>query len=315
MPLKHSAIRAWCELRRVPRDAELLEAFKVEGQSASVYRLVWVGKTGPSMIAKRSRQSTARVERIVYEEILPNLPLPTLRYHGSVAEPDGEYWWLFLEDVSSDEKYLPHIKEHRIAAAQWLGIMNTVASGSPAAACLPERGPGHYLHLLHSARQTIQSNFSNPVLNAGHLVLLENILAQCEYLSVHWNELGSACEGIPLTVVHGDFIRKNVRVRYTQDGIVILPFDWEKAGWGIPAEDISRVDLPTYWSTVQEYWPTLTIQSLNRLINVGKIFRCLVFLDWIAPSLAFASVEQPINDIRRCESWLAGLIRTAEWRN
>jgi hypothetical protein len=315
MQVEHPAMRAWRQLRPLNAAPEQIEEFEEDSLSTTVYRLVCAGEARSNVIAKRSRQRTARIERTLYEEILPNLPFPILHYYGSVEEPDGEFWWLFLEDVSSDKEYLPQNKEHRVAAAQWLGIMNTFASGIAAVAHLPERTPQHYLNLLHSARQTIQSNLSNPALKAGDLALLENILDHCEHLSAHWNELMPACEGIPRTLVHGDFIKKNVRVRYTPDGIVILPFDWEKAGWGIPAEDISRVHLPTYWSTIHEHWPRLTVQTLNRLTRVGKVFRCLVFLDWIAPRLAFASLEQPVNDIRRCESWLAGLIRAPEWRN
>jgi hypothetical protein len=287
-------------------NAELKNA---ELDKTAVYRLVRVGEGGTDVIAKRCQQSTALIERTVYEEILPNLPLPMLHYYGSIAEPNGEFCWLFLEDLSGDEKYQPHLEEHRVAAARWLGIMNRSASGLAAAACLPERGPEHYLNLLRSARDIILSNLANPALKADDLALLKTLVAHCEHLSGLWSRLTSICEGMPQTLVHGDFIKKNVGVRTGQDGLIFLPFDWEKAGWGVPAEDISRVDIPTYWSTVQDHWPELSIQALERLANVGKIFRCLVFLDWLAPSLETESVEQPMNDLRRCESWLADLIQ------
>jgi hypothetical protein len=238
-----------------------------------------------------------------------------LHYYGFVEEPNGGFCWLFLQDVSSDEKYHPHIQEHRVAAARWLGVMNTSAAGITAAARLPKRGSEHYLGLLRTAHDTILSNFANPALNADDLELLNIILAHCMHLSAHWSQLAGVCEGMPHTLVHGDFITKNVKVRKGQDGIIILPFDWEKAGWGVPAEDISRVDIPTYWSTVQTYWPWIGIPNLKRLANAGKVFRCLVFLDWIAPSLEDESVEQPMNDIRRCEAWLAELVRAAGWQD
>ncbi len=346
--LEHPAVRAWRALRPKCVEPEWLEVLQEESPTTGVYRLVRVGTAGTAVIAKRCRQNTALIERTLYEEILPNLPLPMLHYYGSVEEPNGEFCWLFLEDLSGDEKYQPHLKEHRVAAARWLGIMNTSASAlvaalpsSPphflppsggdrggeskaykAAACLPERGPEHYLNLLRSARDTILSNFGNPTLKADDLALLKTILAHCEHLSRHWSQLAGVCEGMPQTLVHGDFIKKNVGVRTgrveapgsegrsaNRDGLILLPFDWEKAGWGVPAEDISRVDIPTYWSTVQDHWPKLSIQVLERLANVGKIFRCLVFLDWLAPSLETESVEQPMNDLRRCETWLADLIQ------
>jgi Ser/Thr protein kinase RdoA (MazF antagonist) len=191
-------------------------------------------------------------------------------------------------------------------------MMNKAASGFAAEARLPKRGPGHYLNLLRSAHDTILSNFANPALRANDLALLKTIVAYCEHLSDHWSRLACVCDGMPQTLVHGDFIEKNVRVRTGQDGPIFLAFDWEKAGWGVAAEDISTVDIPTYWSTVQDHWPQLNIQALERLANVGRIFRCLVFLDWLAPSLEYEDVDQPLNDLRLCESWLADLVWTTE---
>jgi hypothetical protein len=315
MQLEHPAVSAWRELRPERVEPERLEVLKGESRTTTVYRLVRVGKGDSAVIAKRCRRSTALIERTIYEEVLPNLPFPMLHYYGCTEEPNGKFCWLFLEDVSGDEKYHPHIKQHRVAAARWLGIMNTSASGLAAAARLPERGPEHYMKLLRSACDTILSNFANPALNADDLALLETVVAHCEHLSVQWSQLAGVCEEMPQSLVHGDFITKNVAVLTGRDGIVLLPFDWEKAGWGVPAEDISRVDIPTYWSTVRDRWPSISIQAFERLANVGRIFRCLVFLDWIAPRLANESVKQPMNDVRSCEVWLADLIQAAGWQD
>jgi aminoglycoside phosphotransferase (APT) family kinase protein len=141
------------------------------------------------------------------------------------------------------------------------------------------------------------------------------VIAQCDYLSSNWEQFASLCEEMPKTLVHGDFIPKNVGVRSTQAGITLLPFDWEKAGWGSPAEDISRVDIPTYWDTVQDYWPESGIQAFNRLANIGEVFRCLVYIDWIAPQLGDKVVEKPLHHLRLCETWLADLIKTSPWRD
>jgi len=315
MQLEHPAVSAWRELRPERAEPERLEVLKEESRKTAVYRLVCVGKEDSAVIAKRCRQSTALIERAIYEQVLPSLPVPMLHYYGAVEEPNGEFCWLFLEDVSGDEKYHPHIVEHRVAAARWLGIMNTSASGLAAAARLPARGPEHYLKLLGSACNTILSNFANPALNADDLVLLETVVAHCEHLSLQWSQLAGVCEGMPQTLVHGDFITKNVALRTGRHGILLLPFDWEKAGWGVPAEDISRVDIPTYWSAVRDRWPNTSIQAFERLANVGRIFRCLVFLDWIAPRLANESVIQPMNDVGSCEVWLSDLIQAAGWQD
>jgi hypothetical protein len=191
--------------------------------------------------------------------------------------------------------------------------MNKITSDLAAAARLPDRGPQHYLDLLHSARVTIQSSFGNPALEASDRGVLETILTACEHLRVNWSLLANVCESVPRTLVHGDLIAKNVRVRNGRHGTVLLPFDWEKAGWGVPAEDISRVHIPTYWSAIRARWPKLTVQALDRLAHVGRFFRCIVFLDWITPSLTQGPVERPIKELRRCETWLTDLIRATEW--
>jgi hypothetical protein len=315
MQPKHPALSAWRQLRPEREEPTQLEALEAENQATAIYRLTPAREEDLRVIAKRSRQSTARVERTIYEEILPELPLPMLQYLGFVEEANGEFCWLFIEDVSGDARYNPDTREHRVAAAQWLGTMNTSASGLMAAARLPHRGPGHYLALLQSARDVILSNAANPSLSSDDRALLETAVDHCGHLAANWSHLAQVCEGMPQTLVHGDFIGKNVAVRSSRNGIIFLPYDWEKAGWGIPAEDISRVDIHTYWSTVRSHWPGTSAKAFRRLASVGRIFRCLVFLHWIAPSLELESVEKPVNYLRNCEAWLADLIRAAEWQD
>jgi hypothetical protein len=312
--LEHRAADAWQRLKPETVEPQWIEVVEESSPGRTVLRLVGVGKGGSDVIVKRSTRSTAIIERTIYEEILPNLPLPMLSYYGSVLEQNSGYYWLFLEDVSG-EKYHPHIKEHSIAAAKWFGIMNTSVLNISAASHLPKRGPDHYLMLLQVGRDTILSNISNPFLEPADLLLLESMVAHCDYLSLNWEQFASVSEGMPVTLVHGDFITKNVGVRSNQDGITLLPFDWEKAGWGSPAEDISRVNIPTYWKTVQDIWPEFDLQAFERLANVGKVFRCLVYLDWIAPQLEDKAIEQPMYHFKLCDSWLADLIQDSPWRD
>jgi hypothetical protein len=312
--LEHPAVNAWQGLKPETVEPQRIEVVEESSPGRIVLRLIGVGKTGSDVIAKRTPQSTALVERTIYEEILPKLPLPMLLYYGSIFEQNSGYCWLFLEDVSG-ERYHPHIIEHRVAAAKWLGTMNTTVLNHSAASRLPNRGPDHYLMLLQGGRDTILSNISNPALEPAGLPLLEAVVAHCDYLSVNWKQFTIVCEEMPKTLVHGDFITKNIGVRTTEDGITLLPFDWEKAGWGNPAEDISRVDIPTYWDTVKEFWPELDLQAFERLANVGRVFRCLVYLDWISPQLGGKAIEQPMHHLSQCETWLSDLIQTLPKRN
>jgi hypothetical protein len=312
--LQFSAVNAWRRLQpelKVPQRIEVVEG---SIPSRIVFRLIGVGNSGSDVIAKRTPQSTALVERTIYEEILPNLLLPMVHYYGSVLEQNSGYYWLFLEDVSG-EKYHPHIKKHSIAAAKWLGIMNTSVLKNAEASQLPKRGPDHYLMLLQVSRETILSNLNNPALELADLQLLEAVVAHCDYLNTNWEQFTSVCEEMPKTLVHGDFIPKNVGIRTSQDGITLLPFDWEKAGWGSSAEDISRVDIPSYWHTVHDAWPGLDLQVIHSVANVGRFFRCLVYLEWIVPQFGDNAIEEPMHHLSQCETWLADLIQTLPLRD
>src|SRR5207249_6592353 len=98
---EHRAVRAWAALnpdRVVPESIEVLKFKRLESKSA-VYRLNGVAPDGSAVVAKRCLAGTASVERIIYEEFLPQMPLPAVRYYGNVEEPGGEFCWLFLENA------------------------------------------------------------------------------------------------------------------------------------------------------------------------------------------------------------------------
>jgi hypothetical protein len=314
--LEHPAVKAWSELgpeRAEPERIEILREGRKKKWKSTVYRLEGVGPAGSAVIAKRCRQATAVVERTIYEEILPHLPLTVLRYYGFV-EQDGQFCWLFIEDAG-DMKYSPLIAEHRAVAAQWLGLMHTSASRLAAEAHLPDRGPGHYLESLQSARDTILQNLVNPNLTSDDVAVLESIVSQCEVMESHWSQVERFCEGMPRTLVHGDFVGKNVRVRIRQADIVLLPFDWETAGWGVPAADLIWLDHTAYWSTVRNAWLTLDVRAVQGLADIGKLFRCLAAIGWEAPSLAYEWVEGPMRNLRIHASRLADVIRTQGWED
>jgi hypothetical protein len=304
---RNSITKAWSALSQDRAELARIEVLKYRAQEKPVYRMFRVATEYPTIIAKRSSHNRAMSEHTIYKEVLPKLSLPVPHYFGYVKEPKGQFGWFFLEDVG-DEKYRSYIKEHRVAAAQWLGVMHVTAASLAAGTNLPERGPGHYLNLLQSANNTIQSFVANTVLKKEERSLLEAIISHCKNLLMNWSQLVDTNQGIPRTLVHGDFIENNVRIQSDEEKIIVLPFDWEKAGWGIPAEDISNVDIQTYWTTVREHWPNLYFPTLARLARVGKIYRCLVYLDWIATELVNKSFQQFLDDLRKCDVWLTELI-------
>ena len=142
----------------------------------------------------------------------------------------------------------------------------------------------------------MQQHLDNPVLRPDDVVLLERNQAHLRDIATHWDRLEAVCHGAPKTLVHGDFNGKNLRVRSENGRTTVVVFDWEDAGWGVPAVDLAQAvlfsslsaspDIPTYWSTVRERWPNASAEALQRLAHCGSAFRALAGLSWELPNLA-----------------------------
>jgi hypothetical protein len=314
---EHPAVRFWQALRseRVKPEAIVIlkERRRKERAKSAVYRLEGVGPEGTSVIAKRCRRATAAVERTIYEDILPHLPVSTVDYFGYVEETDREYCWLFLEDAGG-EVYLPQDREHRTAAAQWLGLMHTSAARVASGSCLPDRCPAHYMDHLECAQDTILQSLHNPTLADGDLTVLNSIVSLLNIVKSRWKEVERFCSRIPRTLVHCDFVAKNLRLRNGPGGAVLLPLDWEAAGWGVPADDIQELDIPTYWSVIRNDWTDVDLQDVQQLADYGKVFRCLASISWDSDRLKYQWVERAMWRMRSYEPWLSDLVRTVEWR-
>ena len=80
--------------------------------------------------------------------------------------------------------------------------------------------------------------------------------------------------------MHKDFEPKNMRVR--EEDLALYAFDWEMAGWGIPAADLvlnSRgsemlpIDPEVYVSELGGQWPNVDATTIARLSTVGYVLR------------------------------------------
>jgi hypothetical protein len=119
-----------------------------DGPKTSVYRLPGAGRGGSPVIAKLCRLEVASVERTVYEEVLPRLPLTRPAYYGSA--PAGEGWsWILLEEIRGTKLEVLS-EEHRALAGRWLGVLHSRTSALASISSLPERGPPHYLRCLRT---------------------------------------------------------------------------------------------------------------------------------------------------------------------
>src|SRR3989442_634235 len=197
---EHRAVKAWAALnpeRVQPESIEVLKFKRLESKSA-VYRLNGVGPGGSAVVAKRCRAVTASVERMIYQEFLPQLPLPAVHYYGHVDEPGGESCWLFLEHAGVLE-YSPRDAGHRSLAARWLASIQAGAVGAGLETRLPARDADYYLKLLRSTHDRLGEHSSNPELSAAEVESLRNLSSQFDTIEAHWPELRDTCDGLPLT--------------------------------------------------------------------------------------------------------------------
>jgi hypothetical protein len=312
------AAKAWKQLRPEQPELEGIE-FLHGGRKTQVYKLhLESAAHAGGIIAKRCRRQSALIERQIYEQVLPQVPVSSLLYHGFAEEPEGHYSWLFLEDAGG-EPYASGLKEHRNLAARWLATLHTSAARVPAVATLPDRGPGYYLAELRAARGAMQKALSSHVLMNEGANLLAAMISRLHLLERHWSEATACCDQMSRTLVHGDLVEKNMRVRCNRLGDDLLVMDWETAGWGVPAVDLTQIEggsksaspeLTTYQSAIMASWPHLDAPLLRRLAQFGRMFRVIATIRRASESLRPAYIEDGIlhPEWRFYEDRLAGLI-------
>ncbi len=293
----HAAAEAWSAICRDAGAPEAIEVLR-GGKESATYRLTGAGPRGETVIAQRCTAARAAIERTIHEQVLPHVPVTVPRYHGFREDGDG-FVWLFFEDVGS-ERASKTDPAHLALAGRWIAQLHVGASNVPAARTLPEAGPHRYREHLYAACDTIRPRLANPALAAADVRLLKRLLERLERLKQFWPHIEAVCAGVPATLTHGDFRTKNAIVRSGASGLELFPIDWETAGWGIPAVDLTKIDLKAYGSVVRRAWPDARPAVLRRLAAVGRIFLELAAISWVSPQLSY---DSPLYLVRPM-SWL-----------
>jgi hypothetical protein len=310
---EHRAVRAWRQFHSEAWEPRTLETLQRKNCSV-VYRLDGVGRGGQKVIAKRCRATTARLERLIYQELLPLSGMPTVRCYGLLPEPDGELWWLFLEDADG-AAYLPQIPEHRALAGRWLAETQLAIASADLTASLPTRDLDHYLRLLHACRAMVRGHLDDPTLPAAEAAVLGKLAVHFDLLESQWAAMEQICRLMPRTLVHDDFVIKNLQIRDTAGGPALMVFDWEFAGWGVPAVDlaqsIDRVaspDLGAYQSILRREYSQLNLRDVHAIAVCGNLLRILDQISWATTGLEIAPIPQLVKAISKLEVYEPAMI-------
>jgi hypothetical protein len=296
----HPAVRAWQRARpdaSAPVLVEPLRKTRPDGtqgkEKTGTFWLHHGQDIGPT-IAKRRLRECLESEHVMYQRVLPQLPIPLVNCLGFVADQDPERAWLFLEDVGGDP-YRPGKHDHQVMAARWLATVHVFGMKTSTRALLPDRGPNHYLSELRSACSQISSHLAcDHFAGDDHRILLATLRGLAE-LEKHWKTLEGWCDAMPRTLIHGDFVTKNCRVlRNTTLDVGLCVFDWETAGWGPPAVDLATnawsprglaLDYATYSRVIRRDWAASGQQELEQAVRIGDALRVVAAIKWACDCL------------------------------
>jgi len=313
---EHPAVQAWLQVKSdsgEPRSLELLQ----RRRHSTVYRLNEVRQDGARVIAKRCRVATARIEHAIYEELLPLTGMPALRCYGMLEEPEGEYCWLFLEDAAG-VRYSPQLPHNRALAGCWLAETHLAAVSAGLKSRLPDRELNHYLRLLRGCRAMLLHHLGGSALSAEDAAVFRNVAAHLDALESLWGELEEICDVMPRTLVHGDFVNKNLRIRDAATGPVLLVFDWEFAGWGVPAADLAQLidraaspDLSLYCSISNREQLHLDLRDIQAVAACGNLLRMVDQMSWATTDQEFVfptRLVKAISLLRSYEPFMTGAL-------
>src|SRR5262249_52917700 len=267
---EHRAVKAWAKLFPPSREPIRVVILKPEHKTSSVYRLEGLGPSGSAVIAKRKRIGSMAIELTIYREILPQTGLRTLECYGFLDDPDPGFGWLFLEDAG-DRKFNFDDPEHRALAAEWFATLHgSAARYARAKDWLPSRGLKHWRKTVSRACETIQLSLANPAFSPDDLRILQAVLSYGQSVLLHWGRVEEIGKKMSETVVQGDFGPKKGGVGEDSDRLYLFPIDWDWAGWGVAAADLSHTDIAVYWSIVHRQWPSLQLAAVKKVANLGR---------------------------------------------
>jgi hypothetical protein len=308
-PEDHPAVLAWNQIGRrcrFPVKVEELNLIKAREKNpkSRVYRLHGALANEKSLIAKICRTETAVIENLIYSQIFTQLPLQSPKLYGSAVSEVQSKTWLFLEDAG-EVCYSPKNSAHSQLVTEFFAIIHTQSQYISEVQSLPDRGTAYYFSHLEYARNKLRNYKANQELSTDEHDLVSNIEGFCTTLNDRWGEIEKWCDDFPKTLVHGDFVSKNVRFQ-DKSPPHLLVFDWEHSGIGMPGPDLassgmwhSPRSMQEYFRLTQSAWPDLCFDEVLTMARLGSVFRLIAATSWACKSLSSHYPKGAIYQLKR----------------
>lgn len=311
---EHPAFLAWKRICPASEPPASIEVLKTKMDKSSVYRLRGVTGAGGPVIVKRHCIGALSGEARIYTDVFPALSLPVVNCYGYLEEFNGGSW-LFLEDAG-ELRYSPDNPAHCSLAVRWMACLHSTPT--KVVSNLWDTGPVYFRSVLREARESVRSSLAHPSIKGSFINPFEALLDHLDVIENGWSHVEQACADIPQTLVHGDFVPKNVWVRGDGDNAHLLVIDWETAGAAPPALDIAmipggRAERRAYFEILRETWRSLAWEDVERLHRIGEIFRLLHCIQWESRSFKHAWIERAKSHMLEYQRALHDLVHDGLW--
>jgi thiamine kinase-like enzyme len=173
----------------------------------------------------------------VYQNLLSSAELGTATFYGSVADPQAQQYWLFIEKVPGLALY--QIGEFDVweDVARWLARMHkqfrTRGHQERGASYLLKYDADLYWTWIRRAQTFFRSD-SSAQNNKGTESKIERLIAG-------FDQVVEKLTALPQTFIHGEFYASNVLIHDRPEGLRVCPVDWEMAAVGPELIDLAAL--------------------------------------------------------------------------
>ena len=280
-PVAHPAAMAWRSLGGRRDDPVGVQILK-EIDKTRAYRLSGCGPGGGNVVATHRATAVTRLEATIYEQVLSRARVARLRLHGVVDETDGTSW-MFLDDAGEVRADLRRYDD-RALAGRWLGELHLDMAELPRPDGIPDRDLDVARRTLASSRMTLMSMVDRADIDDPGRRSLEDLVGLLDAIEDSWHWVVGIVGELPATLVHADFVGKNMRLRDDGGTRSLDVFDWDVAGWGPPVRDLAAVDVGAYLEVAGVLWG-VRARDLDRLADVARLLRLIAAIEWEMPGL------------------------------